>query len=120
MKELYSTIGKYFVKPVLYTSLGLLTLTGCEYFRSKNNDESMVQNQSIKEESPTKKTYFSDWGFIDKLDSSISDEHLDLELGDFDGDGDLDIAVVTLTGGLRIIENRIPQKKNVNLEDDLK
>tara|TARA_Y100000034_G_C6866337_1_gene394900 strand:- start:886 stop:1158 length:273 start_codon:yes stop_codon:yes gene_type:complete len=58
----------------------------------------------------TEKTYFDEWGFVAEVELHGGSNSLDIELGDFDGDGDLDIAVASLKGGLKIYENRIPRR----------
>ncbi len=84
------------LKAVLYTGLGLSALLGCNGQETKK-----TENKPAIE-----KTYFSSWGIVDTLEGDI----LDLKVGDFDGDGDLDIVITERVGmytHLKIYENRI-------------
>jgi len=80
-----------------YTSLALLCLTGCD--TTKNVMTKLTPRPSV--------THFTDYGFIDRTRNEYNSDPLEMELGDFDGDGDLDIAILTHKGGLVIYENKI-------------
>jgi hypothetical protein len=64
----------------------------------------------IREQDAYEQKYFTDFGIIAKF-SEYGRENVDIELGDVDGDGDLDIILANKSDGIvEIIENRIPQK----------
>ncbi|MBU0466820.1 MAG: hypothetical protein KJ718_02000 [Nanoarchaeota archaeon] len=115
MKSLYGAIG------VGLVSLPLL-FGGCESSDTPSNNAPSNRhnqpnlNQNVVE---TRKTYFTSWGFLDELElvymnklevSPATLDDLEISLGDMDGDCDLDIVVGSRATGLRIYENRIPQK----------
>lgn len=99
MEKLYQKL-KNAAKPVMYVSmltmaLGLGSISPAEASHNKN--------------------YFDNWGFVDKIRSGHALTHVDIILGDLDGDGDLDVAVIfkdhEYKTVIKIYENRIPQKK---------
>ena len=91
-------LRNYFSRSIL--SLGLAgLLTGCgEEGREVEKKEGSL---SSGEHSFTNFGYH----FIHKVHSE------NIATGDFDGDGDIDIAITDYSGNLIIYENKIPQKR---------
>lgn len=105
--SIYDSI-KNSIRPVIYTGLAVLTLTGC--------GDSGLNKEKKTMDADLSKTYFTEWGFVDKIKMDYStdggnQDDLEISLGDMDNDGDLDIVVGSRVTGLTIYENRIPQKK---------
>jgi len=96
--SIYDSI-KNSIKPILYSGLVAMAFTGCG---DKRSIRDKAGENIVAEES-----YFTNWGFLQTINSGSHD----IKLGDMDGDGDLDI-IVGSHKGLTIYENRIPQKNN--------
>ena len=99
------------MKPLTVLTLGTLALgsLGCKGEIRYENRPSQVQTEDTTN---TKYSFdrFDRYQF--NLEGSISTPIFAVT-GDFDRDGDLDIAVVDNNRGLIIYENKIPQKKDI-------
>ena len=94
----------------LYTKLLALSVLGASMFYSGCDE---------KTGSEVEKNYFTDFGQISKMKSQSSDNHVDVEFGDVDGDGDLDVILANKSDNtVRILENRIPQKNKKKIKSE--
>ena len=124
--KLRKIITKYAPRMILGSALLLITpyFVGCSSYQETSPEINIRKKSHISKNQNT--YYFTDWGIIDKIklnyygvgDSPLLDD-LEMRLGDMDGDGDLDIVVASAKMGLRIYENKIPQKhyKNQKIEN---
>lgn len=100
-------------KIIIYSLLGLgsLGLLGCQPSSEKESEEPQKKLQEYGN------FYFEDFGIIAKFFDRHSGYDLKMELGDIDGDGDLDIVLANKADGFLIIyENRVPQKSKTSQE----
>jgi len=96
------TLREYLLKPIVYTGLvAAVLLGGCE----KSTSEKVAENANYN---------FESFGNIKKDINQVRVGNYmyaqAIATGDFDGDGDLDIAIVYEDGMISIYENKIPQK----------
>jgi len=116
----YNKIKNFGKKTLLVGGLALI-LGGCYNIDEEKRDKIQTLMKQAREEieekrGESKKNYFTNWGFLRELNlqhgsySGGGYDDLEIRLGDMDCDGDLDIVVGSRATGLRIYENRIPQK----------
>ncbi|MBS3135989.1 hypothetical protein J4401_03440 [Candidatus Woesearchaeota archaeon] len=99
---MYQTIRDFVLKPVYIVGISAIALTGCE------KGMSPAQAPEAEIEKKLNRYSFDDFSMLYVRPDG---RNADMKLGDLDGDGDLDIAIIDDTGTLKIYENRIPQKK---------
>jgi len=100
---LVNTKMKLYQKILTYSVIGLASLgiSSCDNQNAKKSTKPSMSEI----------TYFENFGEISEFYSSHTESYLDIELGDMDGDGDLDIILANKDSDtIQILENRIPQK----------